>query len=95
MSDQPRDSLGWCYTGAPKEGEDARCIVWLQDRHGMEWCGLRAYHGSAGVWLNGNEPISERVLCWMPRPGRPLRRWSRGKLTPEKATLIEGEGRCK
>ncbi|MBK9497669.1 MAG: hypothetical protein IPO08_24785 [Xanthomonadales bacterium] len=39
MSDQPRDSLGWCYTGAPKEGEDARCIVWLQDRHGMEWCG--------------------------------------------------------
>ncbi len=52
---------------------DCRKLVWLVDRDGMGWIGIRAYHGSDGVWMvSGVREESATVTHWMDLPDRPM-----------------------
>jgi hypothetical protein len=66
MSNAWKDAIG----GKPAPVGDCRKIVWIQNREGMEWWGIRAWSGEE--WLNNGYPsTSETVLYYMEGPTSP------------------------
>lgn len=55
----------------PPPTGDCRKIVWLVDKDGMAWIGIRAYHHGEGIWMVGNIEESATVTHWMELPDRP------------------------
>lgn len=50
---------------------DCRKIVWLRDKDGMEWWGVRAYNHSEGCWQANGTVESSSVMFWMETPHSP------------------------
>lgn len=61
---------------APAPVGDCRKLVWLVDKDGMGWIGIRAYNHAEGAWwinaANGGREESATVTHWMNLPERPL-----------------------
>lgn len=60
---------------APTPHGDCRKLVWLMDRDGMGWVGIRAYNHAEQCWwinaVNGGRPESAMVTHWMDLPEPP------------------------
>jgi hypothetical protein len=50
---------------------DCRKIVWLRDKDGMEWWGVRAYNHADLCWQANSQVESATVLFWMETPHNP------------------------
>lgn len=54
---------------------DCRKLVWLVDKDGMGWVGIRAYHHGEMAWwinaVNGGREESATVTHWMDLPEPP------------------------
>jgi hypothetical protein len=50
---------------------DCRKIVWMQDKDGMEWWGVRAYNHADLCWQANSREESSTVLFWMETPRSP------------------------
>src|SRR5258706_10457617 len=70
---------GWCYSGGPSEGDDARKLVTLE-QGGMAWVGIRAWHLQWKSWMNNGEPERANVVAWRDLPERARGFWVRGQL---------------
>ena|SRR5579872_2525657 len=55
----------------PRSGGDSRKLVFLVDRDGMGWIGIRYYRQDLGLWYSGSQEESATVTHWMDLPDAP------------------------
>ena len=56
----------------PRSGGDSRKLVFLVDRDGMGWVGIRYYRQDLGLWFTGSQEESATVTHWMDLPDAPM-----------------------
>lgn len=56
----------------PRSGGDSRKLVFLVDKDGMGWIGIRYYRGDTMSWFTGNSEESATVTHWMDLPDAPI-----------------------
>lgn len=60
---------------SPSAHGDCRKLVWLVDKDGMGWIGIRAYNHAENAWwingVNGGREESAAVTHWMDLPEAP------------------------
>ena len=75
----------------PEEGDDSRCVVWLVDKDGMAWWGVRIYNAATRTWWNNSVMEEATVTHFIPAPTEP--RLHVRRLTKEEHEQILTHGR--
>ena len=74
----------WHREGNP-EGGDCRKLVTLEQRGGMIWVGIRAWHNDRRCWLNNGVLEQDKVLAWQDLPAPA---YSDGMMTAREAPTL-------